>query len=62
MAVVVFVTGTKFIDTGVMMINKAKLAAKRSREIADFSCKNKDELAIKKFKEEINVRDFGIKS
>jgi len=64
MSVLVFFIGTKILDSGVNMMNLAKLAAERSREIKSFktSKENTSEEELKSFIEDINVRDFGIKS
>jgi len=61
LGVVVFFVGTKFIDTGINMMNTAKLASKRSKELA-VKKKKDEECDLKGFQEELNVRDFGIKS
>ncbi|MFT5851756.1 MAG: hypothetical protein ACI87J_001729 [Colwellia sp.] len=51
------------LDSGVNMMNLAKSAAARSREIKSFkgSNLNTSEDELKSFIERINVRDFGIK-
>lgn len=60
-SVVVFFVGTRFIDTGINMMNTAKLAAQRSRELT-IEKKKDEESDLSNFQEELNVRDFGIKS
>lgn len=64
LSVLVFFIGTKILDSGVNMMNLAKLAASRVREIKSFkgSNLNSSKEELQSFIEQINVRDFGIKS